>query len=319
MMAIERFKVPTSVKNNAAEFALFTFVIGKNTYFNKSADDALKLLKPYVSNIQLRLSAAIAWHTELINIREESLGLVAVSDFVAGAKMPPLSIWEPIKGQLATLQSLQSAKDVPALLVLLRYTTARYEEAYQLFEEYKDKNQKGYDSAIESLTFVRQGAETVIGAYNPYVGGAYTAGLKLITQAQELRYNMRDEIDWKGIAIELIIDELFSLAADRIADKFIAHLRLPGVQQSLPFTLKDRVSNLMRMGPNAIKKTIVKGLVNKAAKTITESLKKGITQYRDSPKGVTWDMLTNTAAEQYGRTEMSKSAIEEILSAAMAK
>lgn len=318
-MFIERYKAPVSTKANASEFALYTFSIGKNNYVNKSSHDALLIISRYIKYLNSQLSTAIQTHSELLNIKSESFGLVAVTDFIAGAKMPLLSIWDPITEQTKILTQLLSLQNIPALLIMLRYTSGKYEENYKQLEVYMQKNQNGYDTGIETLTIVKKGAEMTIGGYNPFIGGGYTFVLSVVTQATELHYNMRDEIDWAGITIDLAIDELFSLVANKISDKIIESLNLSAVQPSLPFTLRDRMNNFRLLAPNIAKKKVVDLVVNKYGSVICGCLKAAIQQQRDLHKPVTWELITNTTYQQFSLGSMSKSGIEEILSAAMGK
>jgi hypothetical protein len=320
-MIIYHHKAPFIAKQSTSIIAIYSFSIGNTTYENKSYDETLKLIKKYIFLLRSNLDSSIQLHNDLLAIRNDSNGLVAASDFFSGAIMPPLSIWDKLKIQVSTLKSLEQSAivDIPILLTLLQEASRDYDSTYQKIATYMALNQKGYSNSIETLTYIKEGAELVIGAYNPYIGGVYTAGLKVITQATELQINEREEIDWKGIAIELIIDELFSLAANKISDIFIAKLKLKPVQLSLPFTLRDKVDNLLRMAPNEAKRRIVEAIVSKFSGTVSACVKKAIEKNRNSSGQSTWKVISTTAAEQFELKELSKNVIEQILSAVFEK
>lgn len=172
--------IPTDSGKLDRDAILKTSIIAANYWDEVHQGPVQKALKREIARLEVEIQYGQREHDRLIKRKRDApIGVAEVSDFLGGADLPSLRIWDDPHKLIVKALELNIGGNVMHSRAYLVVAAIATRNAAQLLEEYADKSGRGAGRAVSVLRVLKTAGEVAeIGLTITGVGGVVRAGVR---------------------------------------------------------------------------------------------------------------------------------------------
>lgn len=302
----------------------YTFTIGNTRHENKTADETQHILRNFSHIVDIEIQNEIQSLLEYLRLQVEYPVVSAVVSIFTTARPPQAIEFAPITARFRQATTNTSNGNFTLALQDFEFVTNELERIHERLALCRDGSITGAERAITVLEFVVAGSAVTVGivaglpaaagglALEGVAAASVTAGYGAVTstarQASEVSYNIRDRIDWTGIAIDTISSTILNYFGGRLAAKIASRLALSPAILALEEAERRAVTSTTEriLSNEVIRNAVAAVLVNRGAGVVQLIIRNTIDFYRAPSAAArpTWDTVLNQLADNFSASQI---------------